>query len=79
MDVTRGIRPRRKKVKCVFSFTYPIYRDSLEQQCNKRMYSDRTRNFLLNRNIFPVESVVEEGRSAACTLYVLFRVGLSGY
>jgi hypothetical protein len=45
----------------MFSLTHPTYWNFLEGQCNKGMYSDRTSNFLLNKNISPVESVVEKG------------------
>ncbi len=68
------VAPGEMKAKCIFSFTHPTYRDFLEEQCNRWMYSDRARNFLLNRRLSPVENIVEAGRSALCSLDLLFRV-----
>lgn len=68
--------PGEEKVKCIFSFTHPTYHDFLEQHCDNSqgIYNEKTRKFLLNRKISPVEHVVEEGRSAMCSLDLLFRV-----
>ncbi|KAK0236548.1 hypothetical protein EDD85DRAFT_1023392 [Armillaria nabsnona] len=68
------VAPGEMKAKCIFSFTHPTYRDFLEEQCNRWMYSDRARNFLLNRRLSPIENIVEAGRSALCSLDLLFRV-----
>lgn len=66
--------PGEEKVKCIVSRIRHTANSRSNTDNSLGIYNEKTRNFLLNRKISPIEHVVEEGRSAMCSLHLLFRV-----